>query len=276
MSTSSPTDSKLGEECNDGVCPAQVTVCSVQEDASSPLADENDHADQTADEADSGDVDGDADGEGEAEGEADDDDDDDEEDDEEDDEGSVGSIKDFVVATEDEDSQDDEDDDDDDDDDDEGDESAAKADGAGGSASANGGVAGTGKKRSRDVADDGIDPSNIVTGKRRSKPTVRYVHPDMSAMYLSDIPREEIAAALEEPVSSTEDNDVPAELDPDAEDEEYQQDDDEDEEDDDIDDDEDDDEEEDDDDAENDDDNDEEGDDDKPKKKAKVAGAGDV
>ena len=41
-----------------------------------------------------------------------------------------------------------------------------------------------------------IDVSNIITGKRRRVTTERYVDPNLAALYLSDVPKSELKAAL--------------------------------------------------------------------------------
>lgn len=48
------------------------------------------------------------------------------------------------------------------------------------------------------AADDGIDVSNIITGKRTRRAVTRYVHPDMARMMVADIPESERFAALED------------------------------------------------------------------------------
>lgn len=47
----------------------------------------------------------------------------------------------------------------------------------------------------------GIDPSNIITGKRTRRPTNRYVHPNMGIM-CDDIPESEMQHALDDSVGS--------------------------------------------------------------------------
>lgn len=44
--------------------------------------------------------------------------------------------------------------------------------------------------------DTGIDPRNIITGKRRRVTTERYIDPDLPSLYLADVPAEELRAAL--------------------------------------------------------------------------------